>query len=60
MGDNPQHLARYAVQNITDCYLREIGRHPTQRELELTFSAAVRKESSPPFDMKRDPTSEIL
>ena len=60
LGDHPEQLAQYAIRNITDCYLREIGRPPRQRELELVWARALRKENGPEFSFERDPESEIL
>ena len=36
-GDSPEQLAEYAMSNITECFLREIGRHPKRLELELIW-----------------------
>lgn len=57
-GDSPEQLAEYALSNITDCFLREIGRHPTRLELELVWSRTLNKKR--PIQIERDPTSEIL
>ena len=57
-GDNPEKLAEYAITNITECYLRELGRHPRRMELELIWARTLNKKS--PLRIDRDPTSEIL
>ena len=57
-GDNPEQLAEYAINNITDCYLRELGRHPRRMELELIWSRTLNKKV--PMKMERNPESEIL
>ena len=57
-GENPELLAEYALSNITECYLRELGRHPRRMELELIWSRTLNKKA--PLKMKRDPTSEVL
>jgi hypothetical protein len=57
-GDNPEQLAEYAMSNITECFLREIGRHPKRLELELIWSRTLNKIR--PLTIDRDPTSEIL
>jgi hypothetical protein len=57
-GDNPEQLAEYAINNITDCYLRELGRHPRRMELELIWSRTLNKKT--PVAFPRNPESEIL
>lgn len=57
-GESPEQLAEYAVNNITDCYLRELGRHPKRMELELIWSRTLNKKS--PLHLERNPESEIL
>ena len=58
VGENPELLAEYALNNITECFLREIGRHPKRLELELIWSRTLNKIK--PIKFERDPTSEIL
>ncbi len=60
LGDHPEQLACYAIRNITDCYLREIGRPPKDRELELVWARAIKKENGPRSPFKRNPESEII
>lgn len=57
-GDNPEKLAEYAITNITECYLRELGRHPHRMELELIWARTLNKSN--PISFPRDPESEIL
>ena len=57
-GDSPEQLAEYAINNITDCYLREVGRPPRRMELELIWSRTLNKKS--PMALPRNPESEIL
>jgi hypothetical protein len=58
-GLNPEQLAVYAVKNIEDCYLREIGRPPTNSELAAVWRRAIVKHSAP-YPFKRCPESEVL
>ncbi len=57
-GDNPEQLATYALDNITDCFMREIGRPPKRIELELLWSRTLNKKV--PTLFPRCPESEIL
>ena len=57
-GENPEHLARYALESINDCFMREIGRLPRRIELELIWSRTLNKKE--PKRFPRDPESEVL
>jgi hypothetical protein len=57
-GENPEQLALYAVDNITECFLRERGRPPHRRELELIWARTLNRKT--PARFKRGAESEIL
>ncbi len=57
-GDSPEQLAESAINNITECYLREVGRPPRRMELELIWSRTLNKSN--PIEYPRNPESEIL
>jgi hypothetical protein len=58
-GENPEQLAVYAVDNITECFLREMGRPPHRRELELIWTRTLNRKT-PTSWFRRGPESEIL
>ena len=57
-GENPEQLATYALDNITDCFMREIGRPPRRVELELLWARILNKKV--PTHFPRLPESEVL
>ena len=57
-GDNPEALVESAMDNIADCYLREIGRPPRRMELELLWRRILERKM--PINIQRCLESEIL
>jgi hypothetical protein len=58
-GEPPEQLASYAISNISDCFVREIGRPPTRLELELVWRRTLDSEVPMPV-FQRCPESEVL
>ena len=56
-GENPTLLLERAMEQVNECYLRELGRPARRLELQLLWGRVVNEEM--PI-LKRDLESEII